>query len=58
MEAGANNKKSNNIDKKIIRDHRDIVEQFVWERLSETGEFVDNNRDSYYTAKLYATSKK
>ena len=41
---------------KIIRNHRKVVESFLCDML-KIDEYDDNDRYSYYTAKLYGIKK-
>ena len=52
MESSANSAKSNIVDKKIIRNHRTIVESF-FNSMEGIDEFDDNDRYSYYIGRLY-----
>ena len=57
MEKKENRRKSDTIDKEIIRNHKDIVESFLRAMIKAYGEVDDNDRYSYYTARLHKAVK-
>lgn len=53
LEASANGSKSDNIDKKIIENHKITVMNFLIYMFKKTGKNHDNGRPSYYTRELF-----
>ena len=57
LEKKANKRKSDTVDEKIIRNHRNVVESFLRRMIKKYGEADDNNRYSYYTSRFYGVTK-
>ena len=53
MEKNANISKGDVVDYKIMRAHRTIVVDFIIDHCYNTGEFLYDGHDSYYTNKLF-----